>query len=548
MVRPALQLHAPHTPVAPRPAATLLWLRDTDAGPEVLMTRRSEHAGFLPGMFVFPGGRIDQDDGQAHDLAQRSSAHTPERLTTVLAALRESYEELGVLAALGGDDTPVDANDHALVQRGQPLYPQLRSRGLSLATAGVRPLARWVTDRGVGPRRFDTTFLIARMPSGQTAVSDDAEQFEPVWLRAADAIEQHLNGTLPMIFPTVRTLRWLAGFSSVDAALQACAGTGPLWESCPRGGLVNGKPQRYMEHDLPFGELELVCPDGQLEHALDWQHERPVPLLRHLLRLTAPNGGPMTGPGTNSYIIGSDAAGYVIIDPGPADETHIARLADATGGRVQAIICTHSHPDHAPAALPLALACETRTGRRPPILGLPSAATARPHSEFLPDRELADGDQVRLDDPGYTVTLRAVHTPGHAANHLCLVAEEDGLLFSGDHILNGSTTIVDPPDGDMCDYLDSLDTLAAACEREDIRFILPAHGHAMGSAGAAIARLKAHRLGREAKIIDAIKQAPHGGPDAWVPMAYADTAQALWPLARRSLLAHVQRIRKLGLA
>ncbi|MDP1691158.1 MAG: MBL fold metallo-hydrolase [Burkholderiaceae bacterium] len=547
MVRPTLQLHPSRTPAQPRPAATLLWLRDTAAGPEVLLTRRSAHASFLPGVFVFPGGRIDDEDALAHDLAA-GATHDPALLTATLAALRESFEELGLLLALHSDGRPIDRQSHARLDRSQPLYPQLRAQGMRLPAAEVRPLARWTTDRDIAPRRFDATFLVARMPEGQVAVADDAEQFEPVWMRAADALEEHEAGSLPMIFPTLRTLRWLAPLSSVGAALHACASGHPLWESCPRGGLVNGKPQRYMEHDLPFGELELVCPDGQLEHALDWQHEQPVQLLRHLWRLTAPNGGVMTGPGTNSYIIGSEAGGYVVIDPGPPDDEHVGRLLKTTGGRIHAIVCTHSHPDHSPAALPLAQACQALAGRRPPILGLASAATARAHSSFVPERALGDGERVHLADPEHPVTLRAIHTPGHAANHLCLVLEEDGLLFSGDHVLNGSTTIIDPPDGDMAAYLDALDVLTAACASDDIRFILPAHGHVMGSAVETIAKLKAHRLAREAKVIAAMRALPAGKPEDWVPLAYADTPKGLWPLAKRSLLAHVERIEALGLA
>jgi recombination protein RecT len=155
----------------------------------------------------------------------------------------------------------------------------------------------------------------------------------------------------------------------------------------------------------------------------------------------------------------------------------------------------------------------------------------------------------------------AVHTPGHAANHLCLVLLEDGLLFSGDHILNGSTTVIDPPDGDMSAYLASLDRLAALCDEHGIDFILPAHGHVLGDlrrtadnasapveggARRAIDHLKAHRLAREAKIARAMQARPDGGLDDWVPLAYDDVPERLWPVARRSLLAHVERIRALG--
>jgi glyoxylase-like metal-dependent hydrolase (beta-lactamase superfamily II) len=306
-----------------------------------------------------------------------------------------------------------------------------------------------------------------------------------------------------------------------------------------------------MEHEAPYGELALVCPDGQLEHALDWQHERPVPLLRHLHRLTAPNASVMTGPGTNSYIVGDAASGYIVIDPGPLLADHIDRLLAFTAGRITAIVCTHSHPDHSPAARPLAQACARLTGHTPPVLGLASAATARAHSHFTPDRALGDGERLALhiseSTCDHAITLRVVHTPGHAANHLCLILEEDGLLFSGDHILSGSTTIIDPPDGDMSAYLDSLDRLALACGQDCIEFILPAHGHVIGEAAQAIAQLKAHRLRREAKVLAAMRAIPHGGPNAWVSLAYDDTPEALWPLAHRSLMAHVQRIEQLAM-
>ena len=152
-----------------------------------------------------------------------------------------------------------------------------------------------------------------------------------------------------------------------------------------------------------------------------------------------------------------------------------------------------------------------------------------------------------LHDGEHNSTLRVVHTPGHAANHLCLILEEDGLLFSGDHILSGSTTIIDPPDGDMSAYLDSLDRLAQACEKDGIEFILPAHGHVIGWAAQSIAQLKAHRLRREAKVLAAMRAVPQGGLDDWLPLAYDDTPAALWPMARRSLAAHVQRVEQLAM-
>ena len=156
----------------------------------------------------------------------------------------------------------------------------------------------------------------------------------------------------------------------------------------------------------------------------------------------------------------------------------------------------------------------------------------------------------RGDEPDLTNThsLRVLHTPGHAANHLCLVLQEDGLLFSGDHVLNGSTTVVDPPDGNMSDYLDSLDLLATACDTDGIDFILPAHGWVLGDLGGgakrAILQLKQHRLAREAKVVAALQALPDGTLDDWVARVYDDVPQRLWPVAKRSLLAHVQRLRQ----
>ena len=203
------------------------------------------------------------------------------------------------------------------------------------------------------------------------------------------------------------------------------------------------------------------------------------------------------------------------------------------------IVCTHSHADHSPGAAPLQALCAPM---KPPILGLPSAPTARASAHFVPDRSLRHGEQLTLGEH----TLEVVHTPGHAANHLCLVLVEDGLLFSGDHILNGSTTVVDPPDGDMDHYLASLDLLDVNCAAHGIDFILPAHGYVLGAARQSISQLKAHRLKREAKIAAVMAASPDASEADWVAMAYNDVPERMWPVAARSLAAHVARIRQRG--
>ncbi len=326
-----------------------------------------------------------------------------------------------------------------------------------------------------------------------------------------------------------------------------------------RTGLQAGLASHFLQHDMAFGELALVSPTGlEPHHTLDWQTEQPVRLLRNVMRLTAPNPGFMTGPGTNSYLVGDASTGFCVIDPGPADTDHIQRLwraalhADGNGGNIVMIVCTHSHPDHSPGAKPLQALCT----QAPPILGLPSASTARAASAFTPDRTLSHHELLVLQPHGLDATvgsrhtLQVIYTPGHAANHVCLLLLEDGLLFTGDHILNGSTTVIDPPDGNMADYLDSLDALLAAATQHDVQFLLPAHGYVMGGSQAAatgaISHLKAHRLKREAKIAAVVAAHPQGTVDDWLPLAYDDVEPRVWPVAKRSLLAHLERLQTLN--
>jgi recombination protein RecT len=279
-----------------------------------------------------------------------------------------------------------------------------------------------------------------------------------------------------------------------------------------------------------------------------WQHEKPVHLLKNVMRLTAPNPGMMTGPGTNSYIIGTVDTGYIVVDPGPNDAGHIQRLFEATGGDIRMIICTHSHSDHSPGAKPLQALCPTK----PLIYGLPSGEHASSNSYFVPDKVLQNKEQLRqlicALMPHFSTTIEVVHTPGHAENHVCLALLEDGLLLSGDHILNGSTTVINPPDGHMGDYLDSLDRLTELCQKYNIQQILPAHGYVLDHAERVISHLKAHRLGREEKIAGVMQAHPEGTLDDCVAKAYDDVPHHLWPVAKRSLLAHVEHIRELNKA
>lgn len=550
MTRSSQFLHAQRTPVAPLHAATVLFLRDCADGQgfEILMTRRSAKASFAPSNYVFPGGGIEAQDASdsAHACARARPAQQGLRTTEAIAGLRESFEELGVLLACHADGRPVDAQTLAQLDRKAPLVAQCEAMGLQLQVDGLWLLAHWTADRDL-PKRFSVPFFVARMPDNQEPLADGTEQFEPVWVRPAQALADFHAGRFSLIYPTIRTLEKLGRYANTQAVLDALSGEQPLWQCCPRTGWLDGKASRYMEDEPPYGELEMVCPDGQIEHTLDWQTSTPVALRKNLLRLTAPNAGVMTGPGTNSYLVGEAATGFIAIDPGPADAPHVQRLFDAAGGDIRSIVCTHSHADHSPGA-PLLQALVVQSGRpRPLIRGLASAPTARAASHFVPDLALSDGETLVLGDPqSVTHSLQAVFTPGHAANHVCFVLLEDALLFSGDHILNGSTTIIDPPDGNMADYLRALTRLDSLCAEQGIHFILPAHGYVLGNAREVIARLQAHRLAREAKVLKAMQALPDGSVHDWVRLAYADVPEQLWPIAQRSLLAHVERIRALS--
>src|SRR6478752_4956121 len=263
MVRPTQLLHPQREPAPLRAAATVLLLRDTPEGIEVLMTRRSSTASFAPGAYVFPGGRIDESDATARAIATRRRTQSRTQLTQAIAALRESFEELGVLLAHHPDGRPVSAEEVAAMDRGTAsttlaFADQCVARGLLLSTDKVFTFAHWITDRDL-PKRFDVPFLVVRMPEGQTPSADETEQFEPCWVRPADALARHAAGTFFMIYPTLRTLERLAAYKTVDAVLDACAnrpaGEGPLWTSCPRAGMLAGQEARYMETDSPYGEL-----------------------------------------------------------------------------------------------------------------------------------------------------------------------------------------------------------------------------------------------------------------------------------------------------
>lgn len=248
-------------------------------------------------------------------------------------------------------------------------------------------------------------------------------------------------------------------------------------------------------------------------------------------RLTAGNSGFMTGPGTNTYLVGSDAV--AIIDPGPDDEAHQRAVAEAAGGRAEWILVTHNHPDHSAGARWLAELLEVPVyAEGTPLQGVRDAA-------FAPDHKLAEGDIIGTGD----ARLRCLHTRGHAADHLCFLQESTGILFAGDHVMEGVTVVIAPPDGDMRDYLDALERLA----QEPVEAILPGHGGRLDNPQQTFAAITAHRLEREQQVLASLAAGP-AHIDAIVPQLYPELPEPAQIVAGWQIHAHLLKLETEGRA
>ena len=534
--------------LTPRPAATLLLLREASGAPEVFMLQRTSKAAFLPGAFVFPGGALDPDDASERatqrvrglDDVQASARMglASGGLAYWVAAARECFEEAGILLAFDERNSPIGP------QRAETLEPFrkplndgtlpfsqfLEKENLYIHAQEIAYYSHWITAPGRA-RRFSTRFFVACAPAGQHGAHDRSETVHSVWISPREALERGARGEIELIFPTRSTLTDLASIQTPRAALEHARSLGDIEVEAACWALDHEGSQRlFRRADPPYHEIHWSDPEEKGDTCFVIQPGIAKRLDRYVTRLTAPNPGAMTGPGTNTYLVGEKE--IAVIDPGPALDSHVAKILEAgagrSGSRIRWILTTHTHMDHSPASAALKAA----TGAQ--LLGQPAPAGSNQDQGYAPDRALADGERVSLGN----LHLRAVHTPGHASNHLCYQLEETKMLFTGDHVMQGSTVVINPPDGDMRAYLASLEKLLAV----DIAIIAPGHGYLIGAPHKEVRRLVAHRLAREAKVAAALKSRGAATPDELVSVVYDDVSPKLHPVALRSLSAHLDKL------
>ncbi|MGV3654407.1 MAG: MBL fold metallo-hydrolase [Noviherbaspirillum sp.] len=540
-------------PVVPRPAATLILVRDGAPGMEVFLMQRSLAAKFMAGAFVFPGGAVDPSDdgpllaphcaGLDDTLASRMLGVERGGLAYWTAAVRECFEEAGLLLACqaGGDLIRLEepavagrfADLRARLARGElGLADLCREHGLTLALDRLAYFSHWITPMD-SPRRFDTRFFIAEAPAAQEALPDHGETIDHLWIRPAEALERCRRQEIQMATATIKTLEALLPFGNAAALMRDARAPRTIAPITPRPALGQNGRQVVIPADSSFAEVGKLDPAGSGSAYCVIRPGTVTRLSERVRRIAAPNPGVMTGPGTNAYLVG-EGDDLALIDPGPAHPDHIEALLREAGGRLRWILATHTHLDHTPAAQALKAA----TGAQ--LLGMAPPPDGPQDHGFAPDRILAHGERLAVGG----ATLRVLHTPGHASNHLCYLLEEEKLLFTGDHIMQGSTVVINPPDGDMAVYLASL----RAIREMDLEWLAPGHGFLMDQPRQRIDRLLAHRFAREEKVLQALRERPGATLEELVTAVYDDVPPARYGIASRSLLAHLLKLRQEGRA
>ena len=513
----------------PRPAATLALLRDSPNGPEVLMLQRTKEAVFLGGAYVFPGGALDAADSAPRMARRVQGLQDPAAMPYYVAAIRECFEEAGILLACDRQGRQIDAAhaERLMQYRDQSFVRMLEAEELYLPARELAFIGHWITAPGRA-RRFDARFFVAAAPPGQQGKHDANETVHDVWITPREALARAERGEIELVFATRHTLNDFRNFGSVKDALVHARAMPEV--EANRACWAKGKegPKLFRRADPQYFEIHWSDPEETGESSYEIVPGEPKRLDRWVTRLTAPNPGMMTGPGTNSYLVGE--GDLAVIDPGPDVASHIEKIISGSKGKLRWILCTHTHLDHSPAAAALKAA----TGAQ--VLGRP--APEGQDASFKPDFVVENGQRIQLGEMSGSLTLRAIHTPGHASNHLCYLLEQTKMLFTGDHVMQGSTVVINPPDGEMRAYLASLERLLA----EDIAIIAPGHGFLIGAPHKELRRLIAHRMARESKVLRHLAALREASLEELLPLVYDDVPARIHRVAARSLTAHLDKL------
>ncbi len=535
-----------------RDAATLLVLRDAPAGMEVLMLQRPQReTDHFRGAYVFPGGVVEDTDRSLYGFCaglddQTASGRLGLRehgLAYFVAAIRECFEEAGLLFAYGPDGNLVDL-DRFDGMHLATLLRELRTGetdlgeictklNLRLAVDKLILYSHWLTPPGIA-KRFDTYFFLAVAPPAQTALHDGSEALQHRWLRPAEALAH--PDEFNLVTSTQRTLESISSFGCTDACCQHALGLKDIRVTMMRLAHSASGPRKLLPTDPAYAEVARLDPEGRGDASCEIEHGKAVRLSERVIRITAPNGNMMTGPGTNTYLVGGgDCNEWAVIDPGPDVDEHVRNIIAAAPGPIRWIFVTHTHRDHSPAAAQL----KSLTGAL--LHGRLAQNPEWQDSTFQPDQIITHGDRFNL---GEATTLRVAHTPGHASNHVCYLLEEEKTLFTGDHIMQGTSVVISPPDGDMAAYLSSLQALL----QMNIEWLAPGHGHLMDHPQKLIQMTIQHRLMREMKVIASLDELSPVDADTLLERVYDDVPTYKHPIAKRSMMAHLIKLGNEGVA
>ncbi len=514
-VAEGVELPAPRPPRAS--AAVVPWRRAADGDVEVFWMRRAESLAFMGGWHAFPGGGIARSDGKIAVSGEPLGAEegpleagmpaavigdielgTAVTPAVVAGALRELYEETGLL--LIAAEVPAEELERrsrelaARLEDRERFGPALDAVGAILDASRLVYAGRWLTPP-LGPLRFDNRFFLLEWPEREReqprAASTESAEVE--WVRPAVALERWSRGEIITAPPILHLLRVLA-------------------EDGPEAGLE--RLRNPVEANLgPHRRVEF----------------QPGVILFPLLTPTLP---PATH--TNTYLLGhGDSA---LVDPGSPYAEEIEGLlaalaaAETEGRRVRAIWLTHHHPDHVGGVQ------RVREALGVPVLAHPATAERLRPLGIEIDDALEDGQRIVLaGDPDFVV--RVLHTPGHARGHLSFLEERTRALIGGDMVSGVSTIVVDPPEGDMNDYLASLERLASL----EPSTLFPSHGPTIRDAVGKLRAYIEHRLWREERILEAWREGVRD-PEELVTRVYDDAPEIALPLARRQLQAHLERL------